>query len=78
MTWAYERKKLQVNERSKLLANNLDRLSTAFIVVGVLGNTFDFAPGEGLARSLFSAAAWILFAVGLHIAARQVLRNLKP
>ncbi|WP_420962729.1 hypothetical protein [Brucella sp. IR073] len=30
------------NEQIKLAANNLDRLSTAFVAVGVLGNSFDF------------------------------------
>lgn len=47
------------NERMKLAANNLDRLSTALVVVGVLGKTFDFTPGAGLFVPMLSVAAWI-------------------
>ncbi len=66
------------NERVKLLAANLDRLSTACLVVGVLGKTFDFAPGMGLFLSFLGAVAWILLAIGLHLAARRVLGRLEP
>ncbi|MBN9045672.1 MAG: hypothetical protein J0H18_08390 [Rhizobiales bacterium] len=66
------------NERTKLLAANLDRLSTACLVVGVLGKTFDFVPGMGLFRSFFGVVAWILLAIGLHMAGRRVLGRLEP
>ncbi len=66
------------NERTKLLANNLDRLSTAFLAVGVLGNTFNFTPGGGLVVSFLGVTAWILPAIVLHLMARRVLGRLKP
>ncbi|EEQ93235.1 hypothetical protein F9K88_14965 [Brucella intermedia] len=66
------------NERTKLLANNLDRLSTAFLAVGVLGNTFNFTPGSGLVVSFLGVTAWILPAIVLHLMARRVLGRLKP
>ncbi|HHV66948.1 hypothetical protein CN878_20805 [Ochrobactrum sp. 695/2009] len=66
------------NERTKLLANNLDRLSTAFLAVGVLGNTFSFTPGSGLVVFFLGVTAWILPAIGLHLAARRVLGRLRP
>lgn len=66
------------NERTKLAANALDRLSTAFVVVGVLGKTLSFAPGADMWIGLVGVATWILAAAGLHLAARQVLGRLKP
>lgn len=66
------------NERTKLLANNLDRLSTAFLAVGVLGKTFNFTPGSGLFVSVLVLASWILAAVVLHLIARRVLGRLQP
>lgn len=66
------------NERVKLQANALDRLSTALLAVGVLGNTFNFAPERGVFLSLLSVAAWILSAIALHLMAKRVLGRLKP
>jgi len=66
------------NERIKLLASNIDRLSTAFVVVGVLGKTFNFTPGSGLFASALVVASWILPAIGLHLTARRILGRLKP
>ncbi len=66
------------NERVKLLAANLDRLSTACLVVGVLGKTLDFAPGTGLFLSLLVVFSWILSAIALHMVARRVLGRLEP
>ncbi|PWE56751.1 hypothetical protein DEM27_10335 [Metarhizobium album] len=70
------------NERTKLLANALDRASTACLTVGV------FAP---IAAALYSATSsisatpvfivgavcWIFTAVVLHISARHILRRLQ-
>lgn len=70
------------NERTKLLANALDRTSTACVTVGLL------AP---IAAVLYGATAtalqpltfaiggpiWILVALSLHLGARLVLRGLK-
>ncbi|PYE86382.1 hypothetical protein C7477_1268 [Phyllobacterium leguminum] len=66
------------NERIELMAGNLDRLSTAFVAVGVLGKTFDFTPGQGLFVSALVIIAWIFAAMGLHLAARYILGRLKP
>lgn len=63
------------NERTKLVANALDRASTASLAVGVLGP---------LASAPFSLAyiatflAWICGAVVLHFSARIVLGGLTP
>jgi hypothetical protein len=69
------------NERTKLLANALDRASTACLTVGV------FAP---IAAALYSvnnyvsvgifligAVVWIFSALVLHISARHILRKLQ-
>ena len=66
------------NERTKLAANSLDRLSTAFVVVGVLGRTFNYSPGAEMWIGLLGVATWILAAAGLHLAARQILGRLQP
>ncbi|MBB2970611.1 hypothetical protein [Mesorhizobium sp. RMAD-H1] len=66
------------NERIKLPAGNLERLSTAFIAVGVLGKTFDFTPGNGLFVSALALISWILAGTGMHIALRHILGRLKP
>ncbi|GGA97435.1 hypothetical protein GCM10011491_27130 [Brucella endophytica] len=66
------------NEQTKLSANNLDRLSTAVIAVGVLGETFDLTPGRGLMVSVLTVTAWLSLASGLHLIARPVLGRMKP
>jgi hypothetical protein len=69
------------NERTKLLANALDRASTACLTVGLL------AP---LAALLYNLSArkvdlwiivgggllWFLVAIALHLVARWILRSL--
>ncbi|WP_420961975.1 hypothetical protein [Brucella sp. IR073] len=65
------------NERIKLLASNLDRLSTAFIAVGVLGNTFNFKPGTDMLVPALNVSAWIFPAIGLHLIASFVLGRLR-
>lgn len=65
------------NERTKLLANALDRMSTAFVAVGVLGQVFSLPPGPQQRKSLLAAFIWILAAAALHLAAHRVLGGLK-
>ncbi|MET3612192.1 hypothetical protein ABID16_000497 [Rhizobium aquaticum] len=66
------------NERTKLAANALDRLSTAFVVVGVLGRTFNYSPGADMWIGLLGVATWILGAFILHLIARRILGGLVP
>lgn len=66
------------NERTKLAANALDRLSTAFVVVGVLGKTLSFAPGADMWLSFISTIGWIFGAAVLHFIARKLLGRLVP
>ncbi len=70
------------NERTKLLANALDRASTACLTVGV------FAPAAAVFYNLTGNAAsnpaiywvgtfvWLFAAVLLHVEARRVLGDL--
>ena len=70
------------NERTKLLANALDRLSTAFVAVSVLA-PLTATVVSGLASTVQALALWgitatsILVALLLHLAARSVLGGLK-
>jgi hypothetical protein len=64
------------NERTKLLSNALDRVSTACIAVGALGQALSLSPAGWI--SLVSAGGWFLAAVALHLVARHVLGRLKP
>lgn len=66
------------NEQTKLTATAVDRLSTAFVVVGVLGQVFALVPSQDHWSRLASIAGWLLAAVALHLAARRVLRSLRP
>ncbi|MBI4922331.1 MAG: hypothetical protein HY834_11320 [Devosia nanyangense] len=70
------------NERLKLLANALDRTSTACFTVGgiVPLATVVFANGTiALPFGYFAVAAtcWILFGIGLHLLAQEALRGLR-
>jgi hypothetical protein len=59
------------NERTKLLANALDRASTAFIAVGAIGQALSLPPGAGhIWISLLSAVGWFFAAIVLHLLAR--------
>lgn len=68
------------NERTKLLANALDRVSTACIAVGIFV-PFGAAMGDfGLTPSwtgVFSTSVWISAAIALHLGARSVLGGLE-
>lgn len=69
-------------ERTKLLANSLDRVSTACLTVGVFAPLAAayFSPPAALEVStsalIASVCVWFLSALGLHLAARNVLGGL--
>jgi hypothetical protein len=65
------------NERIKLHANALDRLSTALLAVGVIGKVFNFAPTHTLAQAL-GMLGWFFAAGALHWMAYRLLRRLRP
>ena len=65
------------NERRKLLANALDRLSTAFLAIGVLGQVLSLTPSSATLLNVSVIAGWILGATLLHLTARHVLGGLK-
>lgn len=72
------------NEQTKLLANALDRASTACFTVGIvtpiagflynIGNFRGLVPVPALALGL---VGWILGAIALHLLARRVLKGLQ-
>lgn len=66
------------NERTKLLANAIDRVSTAFMAVGVLGRVFSLVPSYDSWLGLLSIAVWLFAAIALHLSARRVLGSLQP
>ena len=75
---------LVANERTKLVANALDRASTACLTVGVatpLAAWFYNIGGFGVTASPVSLApgigGWILAAFVLHLIAQLLLRRLK-
>lgn len=72
------------NERTKLLANALDRASTAALAVGVLGPIVTASYGLGpsdrpfpLLGLIVGTILWMIVAVSLHIFARWTLRDLR-
>lgn len=72
------------NERTKLLANALDRASTASIAVGVIAPLAAWMTNTGglqetVALLVLGAGAfgWLLAAVILHLVARAVLGRLQ-
>ncbi|MCZ7453000.1 hypothetical protein [Rhizobium rhizogenes] len=74
-----ERRRLDIvsNERRKLMANALDRLSTAFIALGVVGQALSLTPASASVFSIVVMTGWILGAVILHLIARRVLGGLR-
>jgi ABC-type Co2+ transport system permease subunit len=73
------------NERTKLLANALDRASTTCFTVGIvtpaagyLYNVSGFRAATGIAVLVAGLIGWFVAAVLLHLAARRVLGSLKP
>jgi hypothetical protein len=72
------------NERTKLLANALDRASTAALAVGVLGPvvtaTYGLAPPDRpvpLLALIAGTILWLVLAVSLHLFASWTLRKLR-
>ncbi|MHC2087670.1 hypothetical protein [Methylobacterium sp. CM6244] len=70
-------------EQTKLLANALDRASTACFTVGIatpvagfLYNVGNFRALSGPFEMIGGVLVWILGAGGLHLAARRVLKGL--
>ena len=69
------------NERTKLLANALDRASTACVTIGFLAPVAGFVynvPGTHIAplQLLVGAVSWVMAAAALHLIARLVLKDL--
>ena len=70
------------NERLKLLANALDRASTAFVTVGVLAPTaaaiYNLGTSNvGVPFAAGSFAVWLFCAFALHWGARALLKGLR-
>jgi hypothetical protein len=65
------------NERRKLLAGALDRLSTAFVAIGVLGQALSLSPTSPSVSAVILMVGWIFCAVILHWVAYRVLGGLK-
>ena len=70
------------NERTKLIANALDRASTACLTVGVLAPVAAIIYGaSGTAMTswtfVLGASCWLLACVVLHLLARLLLGGLK-
>lgn len=69
-------------EQTKLLANALDRASTACFTVGIAtplaGYAYSLAVFSTLStsRMMITLAAWFLGAIALHYRARRILRRL--
>jgi hypothetical protein len=80
-SFAAARKRILVdNERTKLSANAIDRLSTACIAAGFIAPTVSLASGQiTVAFSLaLSTVTWLLTALALHFAARRILGKREP
>jgi hypothetical protein len=65
------------NERRKLMAAALDRLSTAFVVVGVLGQILSLSPSSASLTTIVMMVGWILGAGILHWIAHRILGGLR-
>jgi hypothetical protein len=70
------------NERLKLLANALDRASTACLMIGIItpvaGYLYGLSRYSGGSGFLIAVlCVWLVAAVGLHLAARRVLGGLR-
>lgn len=69
------------NERTKLLANPLDRASTASIAAGLIAPVVSMLNGGSPLHiswlAILSSVVWILSAFALHMAARHVLGRLR-
>ena len=75
----YATRRLIHNERVKLLANALDRASTACLTVGIAAPLATYLYGSGhvgLGNVLAASYLWLCAAFGLHGLARRVLGGL--
>ena len=71
-------------ERIKLLAGALDRVSTAFVTIGILTPAVAYLYNLADVRRLVSpvvialgSASWLIAAVVLHLLARRILGRLR-
>ena len=70
------------NERTKLLANSLDRTSTACVVAGLIAPATSIAnhvpgtPGLSISAAV-GTVIWLFAAVTLHLLARRTLGGLR-
>ena len=69
------------NERTKLLANALDRASTGLFMVGVAtpaaSSLYGSTPHIGIAFLMVAFYVWLFAAFRLHMLARRVLKGLR-
>ncbi|NKN36806.1 hypothetical protein HFC70_10620 [Agrobacterium sp. a22-2] len=70
------------NERTELLANALDRASTACIAAGLIGPAVGIANHSATAPALswaplLGTVIWLFAAIALHLFARRVLGGLQ-
>jgi hypothetical protein len=65
------------NEQRKLMANALDRLSTAFVAVGVLSQILSLSPAFATIGAIAVMVIWILGAAVLHWIAQRILGGLR-
>lgn len=78
-----ERRRVVVgNERTKLRANAMDRLSTASVAAGFIGPVASISSGGFTSAISFSiiasTAVWLLAAFMLHTGAQFMLGRLDP
>ncbi len=67
------------NERTKLLASNLDRASTVCVTVGIATPVSAFIYGSGLGPLTLVAACyvWLMAVFAMHMAGQRVLGRLE-
>jgi len=72
-------------ETAKLIANALDRASTACFTVGIatplagyVYNVTGFRGTIGFAALFGGVAGWLIVAIGLHLLARRVPKRIQP
>jgi hypothetical protein len=69
------------NEQTKLLANALDRASTACLTVGIAtpaaGYLYGVNQALGTAFLIAALYTWLFAAIGLHLLARHVIEGLQ-
>jgi hypothetical protein len=73
------------NEQTKLLANAIDRASTACFTIGIatplagfVYNVSGFRSAIAASELAFGVLGWLAAAALLHLGARRILRGLVP